>query len=488
MKKWSFIENIPSVDWIFTAGIHRSFFRIGNYGAKSYFTESLSDFSRFSWNQYFYQDEFDKTQKYILDKVLSDINWAFDYYSKTEKAVDDYFKFSREIEKADLTKLSNSELAKLWERFFNAKELSHSRSVVITWILDSGEQPYTQHIMNIIKHRIKSSGLKMKLPKVLATLTTPTEKSYSNMERQEILKFAIKNKNKISILTEKALEPIARKYGWLEHSYIDDPKSTEEYLGEVKKYQNVDPQRELNRLTKEREETLKAQQKLSKDLGFTSLELKHLDFARRIVAHKNYRKEGQYFGSFMNQKVFREIARRFQIETKIVHLCFPWEVKQFILSGKFDTAELKKRYEYSILHFYDNGKKYRLYTGEEGKRYRDSLKFEKENISSMLKGMSAYPGKVTGIVKIVNSKADISKVEEGDILVAHVTYPVFLPAMARASAFVTDEGGLTSHAAIMAREFKKPSVVGTKTATKSFRDGDRVLVDANKGIVRRLDG
>ena len=100
--------------------------------------------------------------------------------------------------------------------------------------------------------------------------------------------------------------------------------------------------------------------------------------------------------------------------------------------------------------------------------------------------MTAYPGKVEGIAKIVKTKADIAKVNKGDILVAHVTYPVLVPAMVKASAFVTDEGGLTSHAAIMAREFKKPTVVGTKNATKAFHDGDRILVDANKGIVELI--
>jgi phosphohistidine swiveling domain-containing protein len=484
-KAWSFIENIPSVDWIFTAGIHRSFFRIGDYGAESHFSESLSDFSKFNWNQYFYQDEFDKTQDYILAKVKNDIDWAFDYYYKTEQAVEDYFKIARVVEKTDLIKLSNSELADLWEKLFDAKELSHSRSVVITWILDSGIQPYTQYIMNIIKRGIKISETKIKLPQALAILTTPTGKSYSNMEREDFLNFALKKRSKINKLSEKDLKPLAKKYGWLEHSYIDDPKSQTEYLEEVKKYQKglADPQKELDKLLAEREKNLRDQQKLSQQLGFSEVEKKQLDFARRIVAHKNFRKEGQYFGSFMNQKIFAEIARRFNINTKTIHLSLPWEVKPAILAGKFDTAELEKRYGYSILHFYDGGKKYKLYTGDEGRKFRDSLKFAKENISSTLKGMSAYPGKVTGTVKIVNSKADISKVEEGDVLVAHVTYPVYLPAMARAAAFVTDEGGLTSHAAIMAREFKKPTVVGTKTATKSFRDGDKVQVDANRGIV-----
>jgi pyruvate,water dikinase len=77
-------------------------------------------------------------------------------------------------------------------------------------------------------------------------------------------------------------------------------------------------------------------------------------------------------------------------------------------------------------------------------------------------------------------------VKKGEILIASMTRPEFLPAMQKAAAFVTDEGGITSHAAIVSREMKKPCIIGTKIATKVFKDGDMVEVDANKGIVRKL--
>jgi len=91
---------------------------------------------------------------------------------------------------------------------------------------------------------------------------------------------------------------------------------------------------------------------------------------------------------------------------------------------------------------------------------------------------------VTGAVKIVLNNKELHKVKEGDILVAAMTKPDYLPAMRRAAAFVTDEGGVTCHAAIVSRELNKPCVTGTKIATKAFKDGDIVEVDAVKGTVR----
>ena len=67
-----------------------------------------------------------------------------------------------------------------------------------------------------------------------------------------------------------------------------------------------------------------------------------------------------------------------------------------------------------------------------------------------------------------------------------MTRPEFVPLMKQASAIVTDEGGLISHAAIVSRELKKPCVIATKTATRLFKDGDMLEVDADNGVVRML--
>jgi len=75
---------------------------------------------------------------------------------------------------------------------------------------------------------------------------------------------------------------------------------------------------------------------------------------------------------------------------------------------------------------------------------------------------------------------------EGDILVSIATDPDIVPAMKKAAAFVTDQGGMTSHAAIVAREMNKPCVIGTKIATRVLQDGDYAEVDAHKGIVKKI--
>lgn len=103
-----------------------------------------------------------------------------------------------------------------------------------------------------------------------------------------------------------------------------------------------------------------------------------------------------------------------------------------------------------------------------------------------IKGVGASGGKVRGRVCNVTNLSHFNKVKPGDILVTVMTRPEYLPLMRLASAFVTDEGGITCHAAIISREMKKPCIIGTKIATRILHDGDEVEVDANKGIVRIL--
>jgi pyruvate,water dikinase len=100
-----------------------------------------------------------------------------------------------------------------------------------------------------------------------------------------------------------------------------------------------------------------------------------------------------------------------------------------------------------------------------------------------LKGTVASKGKARGTVSLCLTLDDIESFKEGDILVTSMTRPEFMPAMKKAAAFVTDEGGITCHAAIVSRELKKPCIIGTKNATQVLRSGDIVEVDAEKGMV-----
>lgn len=117
---------------------------------------------------------------------------------------------------------------------------------------------------------------------------------------------------------------------------------------------------------------------------------------------------------------------------------------------------------------------------EKGKKLME----EKEEI---LSGLAASPGVASGSVKILHGPDELNKVEKGDVLVTVMTNPDYVPAMRKAVAIVTDEGGITSHAAIVSREMGVPCIVGTEKATHILKDGDVITVDGSHGKVYKGD-
>ena len=153
-----------------------------------------------------------------------------------------------------------------------------------------------------------------------------------------------------------------------------------------------------------------------------------------------------------------------------------------------DIGVLNERKEHSLM--IDNEERLVL-TLNEFKKIHLEFVFKQDTVQKSgfdeIKGGIAQRGKVTGKVKILRRRDQIPEVTEGDVIVSPMTTIDFLPAMVKAIAIITDEGGILCHAAIIARELKKPCITGTKIATKILKDGDIVEVDADKGIVRVIE-
>ena len=108
---------------------------------------------------------------------------------------------------------------------------------------------------------------------------------------------------------------------------------------------------------------------------------------------------------------------------------------------------------------------------------------EGEEAKELVKGLGAGPGRATGEVRVLLSPDSDNGFERGDVLVAEMTSPDWVPLMKKAAAIVTDGGGMTCHAAIVSREMGLPCIVGTRVATKVLKDNMVVTVDATQGIV-----
>jgi len=153
------------------------------------------------------------------------------------------------------------------------------------------------------------------------------------------------------------------------------------------------------------------------------------------------------------------------------------------LRGKMTVTvpDLEDRSNKSV--FIKERKEWNLYTGKRFDRWKKKLR---EIRGDEISGDVAFPGIVSGRVVIHLSWNDTTELRKGDVLVTGMTNPQMIPFLKKAAAIITDEGGITCHAAIISRELQKPCIVGTKHATQILRDGDIVEVNAREGRVRIL--
>ncbi len=197
---------------------------------------------------------------------------------------------------------------------------------------------------------------------------------------------------------------------------------------------------------------------------------------------KIYRRYAQIYAIYKIEFLQREIARRIGLSLKQVRFMLPEEIQNALLKGKINAQEVYKRTELAI-YLTSNGEDVIL-TGPQAEKLAEEIQKQDIQMVDEFSGQTGCVGKATGSVKIVIRPEDMDKMEKGDVLVSIATDPDIVSAMKKASAIVTEQGGVTSHAAIVSRELNIPCVIGTKIATKVLKDGDIVEVDANQGLVK----
>lgn len=198
---------------------------------------------------------------------------------------------------------------------------------------------------------------------------------------------------------------------------------------------------------------------------------------------KIYRRYAQLYALYRMDFILRESAKRLDLTLKEMRFMLPLEIGTALLTGKVSRIALKERTKFCA-YFVEKGFD-KIYIGQQAKKLAKQA--EPEVIeTSELKGQTGCIGKARGKVRIVIRPKDMKKMNKGDILVSIATDPDIVPAMKKAAAIVTEQGGVTSHAAIVSRELNVPCVIGTKIATKVLKDGDMVEVDATRGVVKKL--
>jgi phosphohistidine swiveling domain-containing protein len=217
-------------------------------------------------------------------------------------------------------------------------------------------------------------------------------------------------------------------------------------------------------------------------------EKKLFDFVQNAMLIRDERKEIILKIFTTKHNLVMEFVNRKNITSELVPFCIINDFRENGLAFDENYKEELTRRTDGMLTYYDTEAGFLIeYDKLENKLHKiNNILLDQVGTNSNLEGNVAYFGNVTGKVNKIMNSDEFSKFNDGDILVTSMTRPEFVPLMKKASAIITDEGGITCHAAIISRELKIPCIIGTKIATQVLKDGDLVEVDADNGIVRIL--
>lgn len=414
----------------------------------------------------------------VLKQFTSDKKKILDTYHTFLTVRSELMKIGEES-MLSISKASDSEFIKQYKRMYDA----YTRFGTYATMPESVDIYSDQKLVDdILKNTQKSITRKQAMDAALILSTYPM-RSFIEDERHEFLKIVLsKNKN---------FEAFSEKYHWIENNYFSPRKLTCEYFQNiaaetVKKQSVKDIQEEILRL-ENKEEELKKEQRLlldklklgvdmEKTLEFIRLSSRWIDERKYAILHAI-----EYIDNFMHK-----IADRKGLKKELVGYYTPEEIVLLFQEGKsIPEDELISRRRFSVYVTTREEEGYMEYIFTARKAREIFSLFGVKNRKEEMRGFVACAPvtKVKGEVQIIlNPHRD--HFSEGKILVTTMTRPDFVPLMRKAKAIITDEGGITCHAAILSRELDIPCIIGTKVATKVLKNGDRIEIDTNAGLVR----
>ncbi len=392
-----------------------------------------------------------------------------------------YEYLSDNLNEQNIEALSNDEIADRYAHYINLYSNYHLKQTPSWWI-------GTPAVEKELRRLLTEAGI-ADIDMIIPILIDPLQYQSENFEEElELLDIAIDTQEGKD--TKASLNNHAKTYGSIPHSYKTNIvwdeahfiKKLNAFLADNPKQLKASRLAEVQRKIEEQSKLVQKLQ-LSKDIIYLAECLRKLAYIQELKKTTQTRSH-----PLLTMVVHREIAKRLGIDKKYMEYLSVDEIVPALKAGALSQSfkdELVQRDIFSVI-IIEQGKSSWL-LGDEAREFVEVNEIMQELIESKsIKGTIASRGLAQGIVKVCESSAEISKVEEGDILVTAMTTPDFVPAMRRAAAVITNEGGITCHAAIVSRELGIPCIIGTRNATKILKDGDLVEVDAEKGIIKIL--
>lgn len=477
--------------WTFKGfhGILHTFFPVGQTALKpllNYYGDSFKialffikkDYVSWYWNE----EDMTRLRTDFIERANKNPNFLKQHLKDWQSQLKIFHQAMKKVDKTDLSKLSDQELIDLYQEFYQAYLAEFCQVMAI-------EDAFSMHADRFIEPRfreiLKEKGQENKFSNDYLILMSPVNSSFIEQElkdRLKILKLHLQGKK-----IEQQLAKHAQKYFWIRNNYakmqvLDADFFRHELEGMIKL--KTQPDEELKRIGEEIPKVKARKKAIIKELKLDKEFLNLIKITEMFAYIQDERKKHVLISNYYQKLFFEEIGQRAGLNLKeMEYTIFP-EMAEILLKKRFDKTQLAKRYEHCLcIQTLDD---YEILDGKAADEIFETVFAFADKAVAEIKGTCASQGKAKGVVKIILKTHDLVNVDQGDILVTTMTRPEMVVAMEKAAAIITDEGGITCHAAIVSRELGIPCIIGTKIGTKVLKDGDLVEVDAEKGIVRKI--
>lgn len=340
--------------------------------------------------------------------------------------------------------------------------------------------------------KLNEKKVQLSLVRTMSLLLSPTRETIMHREIINLMRIALKAKT-----FEKGLEAEEIKaeikmhqklFCWLDFGYIGPVHDFAYYYDRIKQLSQDEnlAEKYLDRKIEMKELFLKQQE--YEEFLELSAEDKHKFFlARDLGYYKVYRKEITYMGMYMLNELTKILAERWNIDHSYFFYVLPEEYESAL-----KISSLAQERSQECIYLTHEGQE-EIITGARVELIMKSVR--KSYLPTQLTNQKVFQGsatfvikdKIKGRAKIVNGSNHLHKVNRGDILISFATNPQMVVVMDKAAAIVTEQGGITCHAAIVSREMKKPCLVGVTGITQIIKDNDLVEVDTTNGHLTVLD-
>lgn len=403
----------------------------------------------------FYSEENDLKTNFVWER-LDRCNFFYTFLEKIEKSVRRTRARAAAVAKTNYSNYSKKRLISAYRREISA----YINSYV----------PMMMRPDDYLYNKFTSLAGEKRAQEIVKVVSALIPRTYYSDEHRSFLK-AVARGNSAEYI---------KKYEWKNNPLAKQFEIVTEREFEIRS-QGLSPlqaKKSLDALSvKERGEKARARKTLAKlcdeEKTLANLILRFIYYRTRTAENSD-----RYF-FYIRKNLLSEIANRFGMDDKTLLLYRTSELEELLVSGKkLKKAEVAKRKNGDAIVFLDG--KYQTYFGGNSFSLLKEL-LPEESVKAAVRGEIACAGSVVGRVKVVSCFADAKNVENGCIIVSSMITPDLTLALEKAAGIITDEGGITCHAAIIAREYAVPCLVGTKIATRCLKDGMMVKLDCIEG-------